>query len=589
MELKNKLRVFESFAGYGSQSIALQVLKVPYEVVALSEIEPNVIIGYGAIRGSLDQPIDKTDDEIKKWLMDRNIAFDFKKGKSTVPKMKKDKMKLLYNACIKYNNLGDISIIKTEDIPNHDLFTMSSPCQDFSISGKGEGGFWICNECAYEFNPIDSKFKSICPHCNSIEIKKTKSSLLFECAKVIETKSPSIILMENVKNIVGKKHIEVFNIWCKWLEEQGYENKYAIINARDCQIAQNRERVIMFSVKKDSELYNTLAFNNFEFPKPTELKWRLKHFLEDEVDEGFYLSDDVVERFKEQYVGNNIVGTTKSETQTIGQREIVFNEDKIMGTLGASDYKQAKQFMFEVGEEIIQADEVKSEELKELLNKTPCIVASRGRYNEDGSTSQQYEPNKDGVSNTITTVTKDNLVVEDYEVLDFYDKEKEEEEKILKEQFRKNFILDDPNLIQLGSLKVIGCMPYAQMHDQSGRIYSDNGLCPTISTMQGGNLQPKVLCCEFIDKDGNIIIKYFRLRKLTPKECFRLMGMQDKYFDRIQLLGISNSALYCMAGNSIVINVLINCFGKLFQVDNYEEITDDYTRRIVQKSKHYNG
>ena len=137
----NKLRVFESFCGYGSQSIALENIGVLHEVVAISDIDADVLISYGAIRGDLSKSISLTDDEIKKWLMDRNIGWDFQKQKSSIPRMKKDKLYKLYNACIEHNCLGDISIIDPNSIPDHDLFTYSFPCFVEGTLVMTENGF----------------------------------------------------------------------------------------------------------------------------------------------------------------------------------------------------------------------------------------------------------------------------------------------------------------------------------------------------------------------------------------------------------------------------------------------------------------
>ena len=63
--------------------------------------------------------------------------------------------------------------------------------------------------------------------------------------------------------------------------------------------------------------------------------------------------------------------------------------------------------------------------------------------------------------------------------------------------------------------------------------------------------------------------KKFRIRKLTPRECFRLMGVDDKDIDKIQAAGVSNSAQYKLAGNSIVVDVLFHIFRKMFiETDN---------------------
>ena len=90
-------------------------------------------------------------------------------------------------------------------------------------------------------------------------------------------------------------------------------------------------------------------------------------------------------------------------------------------------------------------------------------------------------------------------------------------------------------------------------NEQVRRVYGPNGISSTLNTMQGGNRQPKIL--ESLD---------YRIRKLTPREGVRLMGMNDEDIDKIQAAGISNTQQYKMAGNSIVVNVLEAIFKNLF-------------------------
>ena len=159
--MSKKLRVFEAFAGYGSQSIALKNLGIEHEVVAISEIDPEALIAYGAIRDmKTDENIDLKD--AREELMSMNIGFDFQNGKSSIARIKDDKLIKLYSAHKTSNNLGDISKIKVEDIPEHDLFTYSFPCQDISIAGKQEG----------------------------IKKRLTRSGLLYECEKIIKHHKP---------------------------------------------------------------------------------------------------------------------------------------------------------------------------------------------------------------------------------------------------------------------------------------------------------------------------------------------------------------------------------------------------------------
>lgn len=551
-----KLKVFESFSGYGSQSMALAALGIPYEVVATADIEPNVIIAYAAMRNKL-QKNEATKEEMLELLNSRNIGFDFQKGKSSIARWKIDKLQMLYDATLNCNNLGDISLLKPEDIPNCDMFTYSSPCQAFSTSGKGEGGEWICEDCGEVFNPFVNGFVETCPKCSSHKIKKPTSSLLWECVKVIKSKKPSILMMENVKNILSKKHKPTFDEWRNFLKTQGYENHYTVLNAKDLGVPQNRERMIMISVRRDSEWYDKLNFSNFEFPKAMNLELCLKDLLqpEEEIEDNLYLSEAIIERFKEQYIGKNVVGTTKLRDEAIGQRSIIYSTDNIMGTLTATDYKDPKRILLHMGDceyEVIDVED--KETLEKILQSTPCVIASRGRYNEDGSISQHYEPNISGVSNTLTTVEKDNYALTEVNKSD--------------------------ELIQIGSLKLLGLMPYAKMHDQSGRVYATNGLAPTVTTMAGGNLQPKIMCCLW-SNENKLIVKYFTIRKLSPIECGRLMGVPNVFIDKCVKVGLSPSSLYHMFGNSIVTTMLIGVFGKLFNVKDYESRIKMMTSNIL--------
>lgn len=82
---------------------------------------------------------------------------------------------------------------------------------------------------------------------------------------------------------------------------------------------------------------------------------------------------------------------------------------------------------------------------------------------------------------------------------------------------------------------------------------------------EGGMIAPTITCnCEGILKVENIKDKNFRIRKLTPRECFRLMGVDDADIDKIQASGISNSQQYKCAGNSIVVDTLYHLFRKIF-------------------------
>lgn len=138
----------------------------------------------------------------------------------------------------------------------------------------------------------------------------------------------------------------------------------------------------------------------------------------------------------------------------------------------------------------------------------------------------------------------------------------------------------DPKCIQVGTLDIKGI-------DQIKRVYSPEGISPTLTTMNGGNREPKIevignympsghdasrvvnsngLAPTVKENHGTITATNIglRIRKLTPLECWRLMGFDDKDFYKAKNSGISNSQLYKQAGNSIVVNVLMKIFKNLF-------------------------
>ena len=194
-----KLKVFEAFSGYGSQSIALRNLGIDYEVVGISEIDKYAIKAYQATHNPT-------------------------------------------------KNFGDISKINPKDIPQHNLFTYSFPCQDLSVSGK----------------------------MNGLIRGKTRSGLLYECEKIIEYHKPKYLLLENVKNLVSQKFKPQFNEWLKYLESLGYKNFWKILNAKDFGIPQNRERIFVVSILNPSD--------DYQFPKDIPLETCIADFLEIYID-----------------------------------------------------------------------------------------------------------------------------------------------------------------------------------------------------------------------------------------------------------------------------------------------------------------
>lgn len=212
------IRVFTAFSGYDSQCMALQRIAechpdFRFDLVGWSEIEPNAIKAH-------------------------NAAF---------PQWAE-------------RNFGDITKIDWDTVPDFDLFTYSSPCQDFSLAGVLRGG---------------------------AEGSGTRSSLLWECRKAILAKRPKYMIFENVANLLSEKFIHTFRAWEQELSSYGYSNYCKCLNAKNYGVPQNRNRVFLVSF---------LTEQIFNFPKPIKLEKRLKDVLETEVSERYYLPDEVVAR-----------------------------------------------------------------------------------------------------------------------------------------------------------------------------------------------------------------------------------------------------------------------------------------------------
>ena len=159
-------------------------------------------------------------------------------------------------------NLGDITKIEKEKLPRFiDLITHGSPCQDFSVAGKQAGGDKGTN---------------------------TRSSLMWNTVDIIEWCLPKYVVWENVKNLLSKKHKHNFDSYIEIMDKLGYNSYYQVLNAKDYGIPQNREIVLTISIRKEGD------DKSFSFPETQDVKLKLKDMLEEEVNEKYFLSKEIL-------------------------------------------------------------------------------------------------------------------------------------------------------------------------------------------------------------------------------------------------------------------------------------------------------
>ena len=205
--------------------MALRNIGCDYSVVGILEVDKNALIAYDSIHNNNEKVEVVSKDEMLSEFADKNIGYNFSTGKSEIPRKEED-IRKLYEAHIRSRNYGDIRKLDVSVLPEFDLFTYSYPCKNVSVAGQQAG----------------------------LDINSgTQSALLWECERVIQAKKPKYLLMENVKNLVGATHMPNFKKWQDILSEMGYSNHWAVLNASNYGLPQNRERVIMVSILGENE------------------------------------------------------------------------------------------------------------------------------------------------------------------------------------------------------------------------------------------------------------------------------------------------------------------------------------------------
>ena len=607
-------------------------------------------------------------------------------------------------------------------------------CTDLSVAGKGEGMVNKCDVCGHSW-PIDfsnAEEALICPECGAEVSSSTRSGLLGQVQRLLSVAQennelPKYLLLENVKNLTGKKFIGQFEAWIRWLDSIGYNTYWKVLNAKHYGIPQNRERVFAISIRKDADT------NGFTFPEIVPLTTRLKDMLEQNVNEKYYLPDDRIEKIinsafmqeKKRIQMTDVCDTLlardwkdpkcvpveeEPEVKQIGnvcptKTRDNPNQGRVYDTEGLAPALTTmgggnREPMIVEEPQVIKVGQASSDGSQSgmvyspdglfptlcagchgyamgniLEEQEPFIVASRGRNPDNPSdrtagspTEQRLEPNFSGCTNTLTSVQKDNYVCEP-QVLRA---ERTEYGKAIRKQYEAGEV--DEKIGNMREMKprtdgvantittllkdnyVVEPIVY---DDYNGRISKDQNAINTLTTNSGNSaerngvkiLEP-IVCeerkdegirffkddcvgtlrtidacgdkrviepdpqLEFVGgvgdkdwaKDGKQLSRNYpqgsrvyssdgiassltaqgvggaggfsglyavvenikwRIRKLTPKCCWRLMNFTDEDHDRAAKY-TSASARYKMAGNSIVVACLIAIFSSLFIEDGHK-------------------
>lgn len=435
-------------------------------------------------------------------------------------------------------NLGDITKVDETKLEPFNMICGGSPCQDFSVAGKQKGSVWTCKDCGHEYNPLTVHWseRDKCPCCGSNNIEKTRSSLLVEYLRVIRANKPNFGMYENVKNIVGKQFKDTFKMFTDELDEYGYNVYWKVLNAKDYGIPQNRERVYLIFIKKE------LDNGKFTYPEPFDNGMRLKDILEENVDEKFYISEDKVQRFLTNLNNEDALLYDACQVKREGKsRE--YND--FCPTLTARDYKDPRLVNDNVVKQIGTISKCegnwKNPQVGRIYSTDGCSptlntcgggshepkIVQLGNVNPSGKGMNGNVFDENGLAPTLTT-------------------NKGEGNKIAIRQATKKGYIE----CELGG---VADLSYPESKTRRGRVQENGQICPTITATETG-------VCR--------IESPIRIRKLTPKECFRLMGFSDENFEAAEKM-VSNSQLYKQAGNSIVVDVLYYILVELYKAMPY--------------------
>ena len=325
----------------------------------------------------------------------------------------------------------------------------------------------------------------------------TRSSLMWETVRIVEKLRPKYVIWENVKNLLSKKHRHNFDAYLGKMNELGYTSYYQVLNAKDYGIPQNRERVFTVSI---------LGNENYEFPKGVENTNKIIEYNPKGKHQQDLIQD---EDGLCRCIPAGTHGSTPHLLKTL-VRNYEFppkQELKLKLKDMLEDEVDEKYYLSE--------DKIHSiSQRKNMNSEKPKVIGGIGEKKSNGGT-QWYQQDRiydDNIAISITTAFNP------YYKVALKSKCKRLNSLVEKTNFEQGKVLNMDLYNQTTNENISQCL--TEPHHNSQRLF-----------------------------DG------VRIRKITPKEAWRLMGFDDEDFEKAAKVN-SNTQLYKQAGNSIVVNVL---------------------------------
>ena len=400
------------------------------------------------------------------------------------------------------HNYGEPKYYPTDvydrEIPGEslDLYVTSPPCQSFSLAGKRLGK--------------DDK----------------RGILFFNSHEFIAKNKPRYFIFENVKGLLSDDGGKTFSEWLHLLGGKSvngmpivfpydgavpYHVYWKVLNAKDFGVPQNRERVFIIGIRDDVD-------NDFSFPKEVPLTKRLKDVLESEVNEKYFLSDKMID------------WVSKHREKRDSQNDFPLNMDGVSSCVTARYFKMGAEDPY--------------------IQETPQLKQVGSLYENNSDAGRIYD--EEGISCTIKSEggglgAKTGL----YEVADVITHNMMPRSGDPKKGSTGHLQRNDgiAYCLDTGNTNAVEILVLNDTKHSQQRIYNTEGISPSILSGSNGGGQSPV----------KHLTTTKRIRKLTPRECFRLMDFPDTFDFSV----VSNSQAYRQAGNSIVVAVLAAIINKL--------------------------
>ena len=556
-----------------------------------------------------------TKEQYAEYLFNKGISSNYNEPMTIeqIKRLNENQLKTIYDNIQITNNLVNIQQVKGKDLGIVDtdkydyILTYSFPCQDLSLAGKGKG----------------------------MKDTSTRSGMLWEVERILkECKQignlPQILLMENVPQVHSQDNIDDFYKWQNTLNELGYTSYVKDLIATDYGIPQTRNRCFMISI---------LGNYNYSFPKPIPLELKLKDLLEENVDEKYFLSDKMLNCFLKEQSGNYPRKQRFEQSiNRVNEQQIANTITTLEGNRDISTFikiPEATKKGYAIASEgdgvyinrphqkrgVVQKDKIQT--LKTNCDDVGVVVESNNIHDLfftifdlcciiNTEEKDKYERSRKLLQILWQEIGKKEIWQEIRRFVGI------QEKKILQSNLHENGIYENRKLQSRISSGTSNSKEYNEnitnrekmlnMWEDWKTRYTPQRWELSKQQFREFNLFMQKLSFETTQREAkmqdmwqtnerfrilqqtlfkiqeiwkptqNKISNGLRIRKLSPIECWRLMGVRDEDFEKARK-NQSDSSLYHLAGDSIVVNVLMAIFGELFDINWEEKINKNIEKK----------